>query len=49
MIHTSEPQLIKALRLYREKWDKGDIVLERLEDIIRELQNKSKRKHRRKK
>jgi hypothetical protein len=47
MEHTDEASLVKAMQMYRDKYGKGDVDLEKLEAIIRS--NRKKRKHRRKK
>lgn len=49
MEDTSEEQLTKAIALYRERYGNGEVVLDKLEEIIREIKPKPKKRKRRKK
>ena len=48
MVYTNEGELIRSLYIYREKIGAGDIQLDKLEVIIKGLQDKKRKKHRRK-
>ena len=50
MIHTNINDLIEALKLYRDEYgDKGEIMLENLEDIILYLKKQNNKKKKGKK
>ncbi len=44
MEDTSEEQLTKAMAIYRDRYGSGEVILVELEEIIREIKPKKKRR-----
>ena len=44
MEHTDVTELVRALREYRERYGNEELDLDKLEDLIRELRKKKRRR-----